>query len=144
MELMALIDTLEDLVDNSSKVPFSSRVMVEKEDIFDLIREVRVKLPDEIKQAEWINDKKDSIMNDARRDAEEIIRKAEEQFSEMVSAHSVTKEAEDRAQKTVDAAKDYAKELRNGARDYVESLMKEADSKLRKCLEIVRADMQNL
>ena len=51
MEIFTLLDTLEDLLENSRNLPFSSKSIVDKEEMLDLIKEIRIKLPDELKQA---------------------------------------------------------------------------------------------
>jgi len=54
MEILKLIDEIEDIIENGSSVPFSSKVMIDADEIYDIISEIRIKLPDEIKQANWI------------------------------------------------------------------------------------------
>ena len=54
MELLSLMDMLEEVIENSPKVPLSSKVMVDKDEIFELIKDIRLKMPDEIKKAEWV------------------------------------------------------------------------------------------
>ena len=54
MEVLRLIDEIEDIVEAGSTLPFSSKVMVDKSEILEIIKDIRIKLPDEIKQASWI------------------------------------------------------------------------------------------
>ena len=56
MEIFTLIDTLEDLLENSRNLPFSAKSLVDKEQMLDLIKEIRIKLPDELKQAKWVKE----------------------------------------------------------------------------------------
>ena len=58
MEIFTLLETLEDLLETSRSVPFSTKVIVNKEDVLDLIKEIRLKLPDELKQAKWIKEER--------------------------------------------------------------------------------------
>ena len=51
MEIFTLLETLEDMLEKSRAVPFSSKCIVDKEEILDIIKEVRIKLPEELKQA---------------------------------------------------------------------------------------------
>ena len=55
MEIFTLLDTLEDLLEEGRGIPFSSKVIVDQEQMIDIIKEIRIKLPDELKQAKWIN-----------------------------------------------------------------------------------------
>jgi len=54
MEMLSILETLEDLVEKSVTVPFSGKCLVDKEEILEIIKEIRLKLPDDIKQAKWI------------------------------------------------------------------------------------------
>ena len=56
MEILELIDRIEDLVEESSSLPFSKKVMVDSEALFFILKEMRENIPEEIKQAEWIHE----------------------------------------------------------------------------------------
>jgi len=144
MELMALIDMLEEVVDNSPKMLLSSKVLINKNQMFDLIKEIRIKLPDEIKKAEWVNDKKENIINEARIEAENMIKSAEEKFNELVRECEVTRVANENAQLIINSAREYAKELRLGAKEYVEIMLLETEKKLNDSLERLHSDMKQM
>ena len=59
MKVLELLEELEDIVDAATKVPMMSKVMVEAEDVFSIIREIRLALPDDVQQAKWIRDDAD-------------------------------------------------------------------------------------
>ena len=59
MEIFTLLETLEDILERSRNIPFSSKGIVDKEEMLEIIKEVRLKLPDQLKQAKWVK-KKDS------------------------------------------------------------------------------------
>ena len=54
MEILAILETLEDVIEKSVSVPFSGKCMVDKEEILEIVKEMRLKLPDDIKQAKWV------------------------------------------------------------------------------------------
>ena len=54
MEIFTLLENLEDILDNSRGLPFSQKSIVDKGEIIEVIKEIRLKLPDELKQAKWI------------------------------------------------------------------------------------------
>ena len=58
MQIMYLLEQLEDAIESATGVPFSSRVLVDGEEILSLIQDIRVNLPDEIKQAQWIKEER--------------------------------------------------------------------------------------
>ena len=60
MEIFTLLETLEDILENSKGLPFTNKTMVDKEELLEIIKEIRIKLPDELKQAKWV--KEDSFV----------------------------------------------------------------------------------
>ena len=62
-DINELIDEIEDIMDNASSVPFSRKVSVDPDEIFEIVRDMRDSLPTEIKNAQWINEEKDRILN---------------------------------------------------------------------------------
>ena len=57
MEIFTLLEELEDLLEKSKGLPFTHKSLVDKEEILEIIKEIRLKLPDELKQAKWIKKK---------------------------------------------------------------------------------------
>ena len=74
MEIFTLLETLEDMLEKSRAVPFSSKCIVDKEEILDIIKEVRLKLPEELKQAKWVKEERQRILVEAQNEADEIIK----------------------------------------------------------------------
>ena len=58
MEIFTLLETLEDILEKSKKVPFTNKAVVDKDEIVEIIQEIRLKLPDELKQAKWIKEER--------------------------------------------------------------------------------------
>ena len=77
MEIFTLLETLEDLLENSKGVPFSSKCLVDKEEGLELIKEIILKLPDELKQAKWVKEERQRILDEAQKEANDIIKEAE-------------------------------------------------------------------
>ena len=73
MEVLNLLDLLEDHIEEGSKLPFGNKVMIDKSKSLELLRDIRIGLPDEVKQAEWINSEKQRIIDDAKAEAEKMI-----------------------------------------------------------------------
>ena len=77
MDVLKLIDEVEDIIDNGSSLPFSNKVMVDADELFEIIKEIRIRLPDEIKQATWIKDERQKILEEAQKDTDTLISEAE-------------------------------------------------------------------
>ena len=63
MEIFTLLETLEDLLEKSRNMPFSSKCIVDKEEVLDIIKEIRLKLPDELKQAKWVKEERQKYLS---------------------------------------------------------------------------------
>ena len=67
MEIFTLLDNLEDLIENSKKVPLSNKIMVEQREALDLIKDVRNKLPEELKVAKFVRQERERILAEAKK-----------------------------------------------------------------------------
>ena len=63
MEIFTLLETLEDILEKSRNMPFSSKCIVDKEEVLDIIKEIRLKLPDELKQAKWVKEERQKYLS---------------------------------------------------------------------------------
>ena len=126
--VLQLLDELEDVMDSSKAVPFSSKVTVNKEEIYDIISEIRMKLPNELKQSKWVIEERNKILIDAQREADEIVKNAEDRMVRLVDENEVTKKAYEQAAAIIDSAKKTSKDMRLGAMEYAESVLKELKS----------------
>src|SRR3954467_15780929 len=115
MDVLVLIDKLDDLVHNARPIPFSDSVRVDKEEIYDLLDQMRATIPEEIKQARWIVKERQEMLAEAKREAERIVKEARERQDELVSEQEVTKQAERAAEDTVKDARAREREIRLGA-----------------------------
>src|SRR6266536_2693744 len=76
MDVLVLIDKLDDLVHNAKPVPLTDQVRVDKEEIYDILDQMRATIPEEIKQARWIVKERQEMLAEAKREAEDIIEDA--------------------------------------------------------------------
>mgnify|MGYP001241598115 CR=1 FL=1 len=144
MEVLNLLEILEDMIEESSKMPLGNKVLVDKGKALELIRDIRIGLPDELKQAEWINVERQRIIDDAQREAEKAIKDSEEYIKEKVSDHEITKKAEENAKEVIRAAKEQGKEIKEGAKEYALEILKKVESDIGKLNSRVQKNMQEL
>ena len=102
MEIFTLLETLEDILEKSRNVPFSSKCIVDKEEVLDIIKEIRLKLPDELKQAKWVKEERQKILVQAQNEADDIIKEAENRIISMIDEHEITKKAYEQKNKIID------------------------------------------
>ncbi len=111
-----LIDEIEDYIDGCKFQPLSkTNIIVNKEEIDELLRELRMKTPDEIKRYQKIISNKEAILNDARTKAEALIKDATVQTTELINEHEIMQQAYAQANEIVRAAAAQAQEILNNA-----------------------------
>lgn len=135
--VIQLLDELEEILDSSRVVPFSNKVSVDKEEIYDIIGEIRLKLPNELKQSKWVLEERNKILIDAQKEADEIVKNAEERMNRMIDDNEVTKRAYEQASAIIDSAKKTSKDMRIGAMEYAENVLSSAENKLKELKNVV-------
>src|SRR6266516_4150317 len=123
MDVLVLIDKLDDLVHNAKPVPLTDQVRVDKEEIYDILDQMRATIPEEIKQARWIVKERQEMLAEAKKEAERIIKDARERQEQLVGEEEVTKQAERAAEDIVEDARAREREIRLGAEDYADEIL---------------------
>lgn len=146
MEIFTLLETLEDILENSRTLPFSDKTVIEKEQFLDIIKEIRLKLPEELKQAKWIKEERERIIAEAQKDADDIVREAENRIISMIDEHEITKKAYDKKTEIIADANEMYREITKGTNDYVDGILANIESnmlELGKNLSNVEMTIQN-
>ncbi|MDQ2085032.1 ATPase [Herbivorax sp. ANBcel31] len=144
MEILSILETLEDVVEKGVSVPFSGKCMVDKEEIHEIIKEMRLKLPDDIKQAKWVKDERQRILLEAQKEANEIVKDAENQIASLVDEHEITKKAYEQSNEIVTNAQKNAKEIRLGTKEYADSVLNKVEEILGETLEVIKSNRDEL
>ncbi len=144
MDVLVLIDKLDDVVHNARPVPLTDQVRVDREEIYDLLDQMRATIPEEIKQARWIVKERQEMLAEAKREAERIVREAREQQARLISDEEVTKQAERAADEIVEDARTREREIRLGAEDYADEILNTLEVNLQKFLAAVQRGRDRL
>ena len=123
MDVFKLLDEMDELVSSSSKVPLSGKSMIDKRELLELVDEIRIKLPDELKQAEWIKEERQRILTEAQSDADTMVKEVQVHIESMVDHHEIVTEAEKRGEEILEREQISAKEVRSGAREYADNIL---------------------
>lgn len=137
MNILDLLDALEDELEGGSTMPFTGKVLVDSEACLDIIRDIRLNLPDEIKQGEWIKKEKRRILLDAQKEAELILKETEQHRKSLIEDNEITQQAYEQSRMILENAQMTAKEIRLGARDYADELLEEVEKYIREQLDIL-------
>ena len=114
-----LLEDLEDVLDDATSMPMTKKSLVDVEKIKTIIEDIRLNTPQETKQAKAIVDSRNSILEEAKKEADEIIQEAQAQARELVARDQITQTAQAEAAEIVAKAKDegdaYVREAQNQA-----------------------------
>lgn len=145
MELLELLEQIEDIVDSGTSVPFSGgKCLINRDEVLEIIQDIRLKLPDDMKQAKRIAEEKARILAEAQKEAEDIINNAENRIAALVDEHEITKKAYEQAEVIISNAKKNAREIRLGTREYADSILNKVEEILEDTLDVIKINRQEL
>ncbi len=146
MEIYDLLDTLEDILEKSRGMPLTKKSVVDKDEMLDIIKEIRLRLPEEMKQAKWIKEERERIISEAQKDANDIVKEAENRIISMIDEHEITRKAYDKKTEIIADANEMYREITQGTNTYVDGILANLENNmmnLGKTLSSVEVSLQN-
>src|SRR5437764_999154 len=144
MDVLVLIDKLDDLVHNAKAVPLTDQVRIDREEIYDILDQMRATIPEEIKQARWIVKERQEMLAEAKREQDRLLQEAREQAVREASQTEIVKLAERQAQEIIDEARRQAREMRLEMEDWADGMLATLETNLDKFLVAVRRGRERL
>ena len=144
MDILNLLERIEDIIEDASKFPLSSKVMVDKEEVLEVINEIRLKLPDEINRASWVAKERQRILNEAQSEADELIMKVKEQQKHLIEESEITRQAKDYANELIQEAEQRAIEMKTGAYNYSDEILSKLQDKIKEINNIIEDNREVL
>ena len=144
MDVLVLIDKLDDLVHNAKAVPLTDQVRIDREEIYDILDQMRATIPEEIKQARWIVKERQEMLAEAKREAERIIKEARDEQTRLIGNEEVVKQAERQADEIIEEARAREREIRLGAEDYADDILNTLEVNLTKFTAAVQRGRDRL
>lgn len=173
MEVMLLLDALEDILEKANTIPLSSKVLVNKEELLEITKDIRIKIPDEVKQAQWIKEERQKILLEAKKEAEgvrnecedkltrvkeerqrilaeaekeaEIMRhEADKRLTNLIDESEIVKRANEQAREIIIAAQQDAKKIRLGSRAYADEILAELEKYTSNISATIKANRDEL
>jgi len=129
MTLDELLEQFDEVLDSGIKIP-GRKTVVDIEKLRAVVDEIRLNIPSEIKQARGIVADRAEIISTAKREADGIIRNAEENAKAIVAKENIVKMANEKAAEIIANAQTKSREMRKAAQDFVDDIMKRADDGL--------------
>ncbi len=144
MDVLVLIDKLDDLVHNAKAVPLTDQVRIDREEIYDILDQMRATIPEEIKQARWIVKERQDMLAEAKREVDRLLAEAREQAVREASQTEIVKLAERQAQDIVDEARRQARETRLEMEDWADGILSTLEVNHEKFLTAVKRGRERL
>ena len=145
MNVSSLLDELDEMIDSAWNMPLSGgKALVDAERVREIVDKIRSSLPQEIRQAKAIVSDRSQIIADAKREAETVVRVAEERARVMVNQDEIVKQAQQKANDLLTQTQIKTREMRKAANEYVDDLMRRTDEALAANLAELRKTRQNI
>lgn len=138
MDIQHLVDRLEEVFNNSLRVPLSAYLLINEDQIFSIIDQMRVAVPEEVKRANRIEAEKERILAQAHEEANRIRDLAKQEASELVRRDSVLMAAQQRSDNILERGRREADVLRQDADAYVVEVLTRLEEDLLRYLSVVR------
>ncbi len=144
MNVQEAIDRLEYLIAHSRQIPLTRTAVVDQDEALELIDELRLCLPDEIKQARWTLQEQQRILSEAQAEAVRTIRQAGERAQAMIGQQELAKRAEKQAETLLRDASARADDERRAADRYAWEVMQQLETHLLRTVAAVKKGLEAL
>ena len=134
-----IIGTLYDMVQDARSMPLAAdKCILERDRVLDLLDEIIAQLPAEIKQSRTIVESRNELISQARREAEAILRQAQDQANELVAKEEIYKEARKRSEELVAQTQEQINQIRKAGNEYMEESLRRTEETISQALHEVQ------
>jgi myosin heavy subunit len=134
-----MLSALYDMIQDARGVPLASdKCMVERDKVLDMLDEIISQLPVEIKQSKTIVESRNELIGQARREAENLMREAQEKADKLISEEAIYQETKRQCREMVQQTQTRMAELRKASNDYMDDALRRTEEAVAMSLEDVR------
>ena len=144
MDILQLIDRLEELFNDGKPIPFTHNVSVDEDRMLDIIDQMRIAIPEEVKKAQQLLAQRDRVMAQAQEEANRTLDLAREKAEGLVNKDGIVQEAQRRAEQILSQARADAEATRQDADDYVVDSLNRLQDELSRSLNQVNNGIRTL
>ena len=144
MDVIELLGELEDLIDKGFELPVIHKTFINKEDVLEIIGDISLQLPEELRMARNVAADRERILADAHKQAEQIIKGAEEKIVALIDEHEITRQATARANEIVAKAQANSREIRVGTMRFADDILQRTQNDLKAVNDAFRANVAKL
>ena len=138
MDILHLVDRLEELFNASRAIPLTHNVIVDEDKFLDIIDQMRISIPEEVKKAQEVFTKKDRYMAQAQEEANRTLQLARDKASDLIDKEALVSDAKRRADQIVDQARMEAENIKAGADQYSQDSLLNLEHAMEQLLTQVR------
>ncbi len=144
MKCFQVIEQLQKLAINSTKIPLSNSIVVNQEQALNLLDELVRIIPDDIKYAQKIIEDRQRILVEAQQEGEIIVKEAQDRIDKMINQNEITKLAKEKSDEILAFTKQTARDLRTGANAYADEVLEAAQKHLENLLDTLKKSREEL
>ena len=139
-----LLEDLESIVVNASKMPFTNKKVVDEEELLSIVDVLKGAMPDEVEQARKVLAERDKIIADAQRHADSMVAQAKDYIAKLTEESEIVRQSQEHANQIIQNANHSSEDLRNSSVTYAGQVLQYVESTLEKTLASVRQNREGL
>ena len=144
MDILHLVDRLEELFNESRPIPLTHNVIVDEDRILEIIDQMRISIPEEVKKAQQVIAQRDRMLAQAQEEANRTITLAKQKSEEFVTRDAIVQAAQSRAEQVMIQARADTEAMRREADDYILNSLSTLESELTRLLNQARNGIAKL
>lgn len=144
MDILNLVNKLEELFSQGRSLPFTHNVVINEDQMIDLIDQMRISIPEEIKRSQQILAQRDRILAQAKDEHDRMIEIANEKREQLISSHEISIEAQNRAKQIISQAQTEAEVIKQEADKYALESLKKLEIEMERSIAQVRNGIKAL
>jgi len=144
MDILHLVDRLEELFNKSHAIPFTHNVIVDEDKFLDIIDQMRISIPEEVKKAQEVFTKKDRFMAQAQEEANRTLQLARDKADDLIGKETLVSDAKRKAEQIIEQARVEGEDIKAGADHYARESLLNLEHAMEQLLAQVRNGVQVL
>jgi cell division septum initiation protein DivIVA len=130
MKVLELLDEIEEIIETAAAVPLTKKIIVDGAELQDIVREIRIALPDEIQQAQWIKEQRQNILDEGKKEYELIIQDARQQADILVDTSEIMTRTRAASKDLTAQTEANVKQLKLDTYDYIDKILFDFQGKM--------------
>lgn len=144
IDILQLVDRLETMLSKGWRIPFTSNIVIQEDPFLDVIDQMRISIPEEVKQARRVSAERERLLEQAQQEADRVVATAHEQVSSLTGEEEVVKLAQAKADEIIAQAHRSSESIKAEADAYVMEVLSDMEEQLMKLITTVRNGIQQV